>query len=114
MSRKQKTVEAALATISGDLLAGCYFVGADLGGRHPMQRGQLWEWQDKRMIRQWASSFSEDEATPWHEFKRLVVTVTAPVDVVNEIVAAAMTLEQAEAHLLAWAEQRLAQRAAVA
>jgi hypothetical protein len=43
-----------------------------------------------------------------------VVTLTVPMDLANEIVAAGLDLEAAEAHLLRWAEARVAQRAEVA
>jgi hypothetical protein len=113
MSRK-RTVAEALATVPPDQLAGAYFVNQDLDGRVTLRRGALWEWQDKRMIRGFSESFGiPDDGRDWHRLG-FVHTLVAPLEVVNEILAAGMDRETAEAHLQQWAETRLAQRAEVA
>jgi hypothetical protein len=114
MSRAQRVVQAALATLPADQLAGAYYVNQDLDGRVTLRRGTLWEWQDKRMIRGFSESFGvPDDGRDFHRLPFVHVLV-APLEVVNEILAAGMDRETAEAHLVLWAEATLAKRGGAA
>jgi hypothetical protein len=78
-----------------------YFVAKDLHTpRHRLTRGTLWPEQTKSAIRQWASTFGEDERAEWHTF-RFVETVLAPPAEAEAIVAKGMTIDEARQYLAA-------------
>jgi hypothetical protein len=109
MSRRPKIAELR-AGMKPDRIVPVYYIARDLvTPRATLVRGQLWEHQNKAMIRGWSESYGvPDDGRPWHELD-FVQTVIAPTwEVADAIVAQGLTYDQARAHVDRWLEERVA------
>ena len=94
-----------------DLIAPVFFVAKDLHGvRVTLNKGDLFEFQDRRSLRFWGESFGvhDAETRPFHELKYIETVIAPCAEVANEIVLRGMDVTAARAHVERWLEQNAA------
>jgi hypothetical protein len=108
-TRRGRERAAAWERRHPDLIVPAFFVGRDLDApRARLRRGELWESQDRRVIRLWGEAFGvrDAETCSWHELPHVITLNCPTMDLANEVIAKGMNLEQAQEYVDAWLEAK--------
>lgn len=91
-------------TDDADDVLPVHFVRRALEGRRPLQAGEPFPHQDRRLIRGYSEAYGHpDDGRPWSELD-FVTTIALPRDLANRVLVLGLALEEARSLLRRRAE----------